>query len=121
MERLFINKENLDIDNIDGSETRVKAFIRNSNNEVLLLHNNYTFQLPGGHQLKDETLEISLKRELSEETGISINHSIEPFMMIREYNKNFLNTGKNICNTIYYYDIETDELPNGAKLNLTEL
>ncbi|MBQ2640236.1 MAG: NUDIX hydrolase [Bacilli bacterium] len=121
MERLFINKENLNIDNIDGSETRVKAFLRNSNNEVLMIHNNYTYQLPGGHQLKDETLEDSLKRELSEETGITVEQTIEPFMMIREYNKNFLNTGKNICNTIYYYSIESDELPNGAKLNLTEL
>ena len=121
MKKLLINEGNLTPNDIHGTETRVKAFLRNNNNEVLLLHNNYTYQLPGGHNLKDESLEESLKREVQEETGIEVNNDIEPFMMIREYNKNFLDTDKNVCNTIYYYDIENDNLPDGSKLNLTEL
>ncbi len=121
MKKILINEGNLTPEEIDGTETRVKAFLRNNSGEVLLLHNNYTYQLPGGHNLKEETLEESLIRELKEETGIDIDNNIEPFMMIREYNKNFLNTDKNVCNTIYYYDIKNDNLPNGAKLNLTEL
>ena len=121
MEELFINKGGLEPSDIDGVETRVKAFLRNKNNEVLLIHNNYTYQLPGGHNLKNESLEESLQREVKEETGIDISNNIKPFMMIKEFNKNFLNTGKNISNTIYYYDILTDTLPDGSKLNLTEL
>ena len=121
MEKLLINDGNLEPKDIDGVEIRVKAFIVNSDNEVLILHNNNTYQLPGGHKKKDESLEESLEREIYEETGIQVDIKDEAFMLITEYNKNFLNTGKNICNKIYYYEVITDELPHFDSLNLTEL
>lgn len=121
MEKIFINDGALDVKDIDGVEIRVKAFIINSDNELLIIHNNNTYQLPGGHKNKDESLEESLKREIREEIGIDVEINDEPFMLITEYNKNFLNTDKNICNKIYYYEIITDELPRFDKLNLTEL
>ena len=121
MEKILINDGNLDPKDIDGVEIRVKAFIINSDNELLILHNNNTYQLPGGHKIKEESLNESLEREILEETGIEVKIEDEAFMLITEYNKNFLNTGKNICNKIYYYEVITDELPHFDKLNLTEL
>ena len=121
MEKILINDGNLEPKDIDGVEIRVKAFIINSDNELLVIHNNNTYQLPGGHKEKSETLEESLKREIYEETGIDVEINNEAFMLITEYNKNFLNSGKNICNKIYYYEVKTDELPHFDRLNLTEL
>ena len=121
MEKILINDGELSPSEIDGVEIRVKAFIINSDNELLIIHNNNTYQLPGGHKEKSETLEESLKREIYEETGIEVDVPKEAFMLITEFNKNFLNTGKNICNKIYYYEVITDELPHFDKLNLTEL
>ena len=121
MEKLLINDGLLEPTDIDGVEIRVKAFIINSDNELLIIHNNNTYQLPGGHKKKYESLEDSLEREIYEETGIDVEIKSEPFMLITEYNKNFLNSGKNICNKIYYYEVISDELPHFDRLNLTEL
>lgn len=121
MEKILINEDNLEEKDIHGEEIRVKAFIKNSDDELLVIHNNKTYQLPGGHNVEGETLQESLMREIKEETGLDIEINQEPFMEIVEYNKNFLNTGYNISNTIYYFELETDELPEFSKLNLTEL
>lgn len=121
MEKIIINEDNLEEKDIHGEEVRVKAFIKNSDDELLVIHNNKTYQLPGGHNVEGESLQETIMREIKEETGIDIEITKEPFMEIVEYNKNFLNTGYNISNTIYYFEVETDDLPEFSKLNLTEL
>jgi len=67
-----------------------KALIHNEKGQMLLLQlnpnkfkntNEARFDIPGGRVQKNETLEIALKREIYEETGIDTILSLEPFMM----------------------------------------
>ena len=49
MKRIFINDNYLRKDDIDFEVVRVKALLVNSKGELLLAHNNNTYQLIGGH------------------------------------------------------------------------
>jgi 8-oxo-dGTP pyrophosphatase MutT (NUDIX family) len=67
----------------------VKALIRNTNNQLLLLkinpseYPNYNgdayWDIPGGRVQKDDTVESTLKREVEEETGIKAITKVEFF------------------------------------------
>lgn len=121
MKRVFINDDNLDISDLDYEVIRVKGIIINSKNEVLLAHNNNTYQFPGGHQENNEDMEEALTREIKEETGIDIYNFTGPFMQITTYAKNYFHSRKNVCNKIYYYRILSDEVPNLEETNYDEL
>ena len=58
MKRILINDNNLNLDDIDYEVIRVKGIVMDSLKNVILVENNNTFQLPGGHIRKDESLEI---------------------------------------------------------------
>ncbi len=119
MKQIIINNDNLIEKDIDDTVIRTKALIINSKNEIMLGYSNKTYQFPGGHLEKNETLEDSLKREIKEETGIEINKiNKKPFMKITCYSKNYRNTNKNRRNDIYYYIINTDKTYNKNKTNL---
>jgi len=70
----------------------IKALIRNSKGEILLLKVNkeklkgFTgeayWDIPGGRIQKDSTIEETLKREVEEEIGISEITNIKPFAMV---------------------------------------
>lgn len=110
MKEKVINNDNLKEEEIDEYITRVKAVILNSNNEILLGYSRDVYQFPGGHLEKDETNEEGLKRELLEETGMNIEtEHLKPYFLLKYYNKNYINSGKNRCNLIYYYFIKTDQ------------
>ena len=121
MKRIFINDYFLKSEDIDFEVIRVKALLVNSKNELLLAHNNNTYQLIGGHKEDDETLETTLLREIKEETGIGIAHCDGPFIQITTYDNNYFNTGKKVCSKIYYYRIMTDEMPNILETHYDEL
>lgn len=92
------NYDNLTSDAIDETTTRARAIIINSNREVLMCYSNglQHYEFPGGHLEKNETLEESLKREILEETGITIDlEKVKPFYTIKYYCKNYHNSGKN--------------------------
>ena len=72
MKRILINDDNLKIDDLDFEVIRVKGLIINSDGDILIAHNNGTYQFPGGHKEDDETLDDSLEREIKEETGIDV-------------------------------------------------
>ena len=112
MKRVFINDNYLKKEEIEDEIIRVKAMLVNSQNDVLIAHNNNTYQFPGGHKEDDETLETTLLREVKEETGIKVDSISKPFMEIITYDNNYFNTGKKICNKIYYYVINTDKVPD---------
>lgn len=121
MKRIFINDNFLTNDDMESEVIRVKALLVNSKGELLLAHNNNTYQLIGGHKEDDETLENTLLREIKEETGIGIANCDGPFIQITTYDNNYFNTGKKVCSKIYYYRIVTDEIPNILETHYDEL
>lgn len=120
MKRILINDENLKQEELDFEVIRVKGLLINSSGDILIAHNNGTYQFPGGHKEDDETLDDSLEREIKEETGITVI-SNGPFMQITTYDPNYFNQNKKVCNKIYYYVINTDETPNFAETHYDEL
>lgn len=121
MKQVFINNNNLSINDLDYEVIRVKGIVINHKNEVLLEHNNNTFQFPGGHLEDSEDMESALLREIKEETGIDIDDITGPFMQIKSYVKNYFSGGKNVCSKIYYYRLYTDKLPNLDETKYDEL
>lgn len=115
MKRVFFNKDNLSKSDFDYEVIRVKGIILNDKDEVLLAHNNNTFQFIGGHLESDEDMEEALLREVLEETGIVVDEISGPFMMIEAYYKNYFNTSKNVHSKIYYYKLFTDKMPDLSK------
>lgn len=120
MKRIFINDGNLKEDELDFEVIRVKGLIINSAGDILIAHNNGTYQFPGGHKEDNETLDESLEREIKEETGIDVV-SNGPFMQITTYDPNYFGQNKKVCNKIYYYVIDTDEVPNFSETHYDEL
>lgn len=121
MKRVIINEDNLNIMNIDSTIIRVKALMVNKKDELLIVHNNYTYQFPGGHWKLSESLEDCLKREIKEETGIDSTIETGPFMVIEEYYKNYLETGNSRCNKMYYYIVHNNDNPKVEEMSLSEL
>ena len=121
MKQIFINESSLSEKELDFSVIRVKALIINSRKEILLAHNNGTYQFPGGHKEDNETLDDCIVREVKEETGIDINLTVGPFMQIVTYDSNYFGTNKKVCNKIYYYVICTDDVPNFEETHYDEL
>ena len=121
MKRVIINEEKIDIMNVESTVIRVKALMVNPKDELLIVHNNYTYQFPGGHWRQSESLEESLKREIKEETGIASTLENGPFMGIEEYYKNYLDTGKSRCNKMYYYIVHSNDNPKVEEMSLSEL
>lgn len=121
MQEIFINKDNLTSGQIDKEVTRVKALIINSKNEILLGYSYNEYQFPGGHLEAGERPAQGLKREIKEETGISVSESaLEPFICIKYFSKNYRNTGENRCNRLYYFLLHTDKPINLQETNYTQ-
>lgn len=120
MRRILLNDDNLQEEDLDFEVIRVKGLIINSTGDILIAHNNGTYQFPGGHKEDDENLDDCLEREIREETGISVT-SNGPFMQITTYDSNYFNQNKKVCNKIYYYVLQTDDKPNYAETHYDEL
>ena len=121
MKQIFINEANLKEEELDFSVIRVKGLVINSQGEILIAHNNGTYQFPGGHKEDEETLDDCLEREIKEETGIDIELDLGPFMQIITFDPNYFETGKKVENIIYYYVIHTDDVPNFNETHYDEL
>ncbi len=121
MQEKIYNYDNLKKEEIDEVVTRVKAIIINSSDEILLGYSHKTYQFPGGHLEKGETIKECLVRELKEELGMDIEDiPVTPFFKLSHYNKNYHDTGLNRQNDIYYVLINTDRNPRLDKNNLTD-
>ena len=112
MKRIVFNDNNIKEEDVEFEAIRVKGIVINSKNEVLIAHNNNTYQFIGGHVEKEEDITDALERELKEETGIC-NYEINgPFMLIENYLDSYFNVQKIVHSKIYYYIIKTEDLPN---------
>ncbi|MCI8347224.1 MAG: NUDIX domain-containing protein [Bacilli bacterium] len=120
MKYIKINKDRLNKEDITKEDTRIKALIINSKNEILLGYSYHCYQFIGGHLEKGESLIACLKREVKEEVGIILDiKQIEPFLFKEEYYKDYPTTNENYNCKIYYYVIQTDLLPDPSKINYT--
>ena len=57
MKRIFINNDSLTKSDLDYEVIRVKGIIINEKDEILIAHNNNTFQFIGGHLQENEDME----------------------------------------------------------------
>ena len=121
MKYKVFNEDNLKDEEIDETVIRVKAFIMNNINEVLVASSNGGVQLIGGHVEEGEEQVNALKREIMEEAGIDVsnNEISEPFFEVRHYIKNYFNTSKNTVAKIIYYVIKTNKTPDLEHIKLT--
>ncbi len=118
MKTIFINPDNLTKKDIDEKIIRAKALIINSKNEIMLGFAHGTYQFPGGHLNKTESVLDCLQREVKEETGIIIKtNNLKPFAVIKYYCKNYRNKSINRENQIYYFLINTDVEPDLLNTN----
>ena len=121
MKYKIFNDDNLTDEDMDGSVVRVKAFIINSNDEVIMASSNGGVQLIGGHVEDGESEVDTLKREIMEEAGIEVSNDeiSEAFYEVRHYMKNYFNSGENILAVIHYYVVRTDKTPDLEKVHRT--
>jgi len=119
MEVKIFNENNIKEDSIKDRIIRVKAIMVNSKNEILLGEAFGTIQFPGGHLELNENLNDGLKREILEETGISLKGIYEPFFMIRHLIKDSVGDNNRSLD-IYYFKIFTDEVFNLANIHLDD-
>lgn len=121
MKEIIYNNDNLTDKDITEIVIRTKALIINNGN-ILLANEDNKYHFPGGHLEENEALKECLKREILEETGISIedNEINEPFMKVTFMNKDWPEIGKNRKAEIYYYAIETNKTPDISKTKYTD-
>ena len=101
MEIKIFNKDNLLDNEVNEVVTRVKVFLLNKENESLI---------------------STLKREMLEEAGISIDDSEikQPFLEVKTYKRNHRETTNNRLSRIVYFFIKSNKVPDLTKLNLTD-
>ncbi len=110
---IITNDYNLKDEDMTEVVKRVKVFIINSNNEILLGYSHNEYQCPGGHVEENEDLVSAINREVKEETGIELNlEEANPFACALGYYKDWPLKGKNRKIEIYYYEVKTDLKPN---------
>ena len=115
------NDDNLKKEDINLNVYRSRAVLINSNNEILFGYLGGTYQFPGGHAEKNETIEDCLVREVKEETGIDITGKFtKPFYKIEYYNKDYPQNGINRYCVFNYFIVKTDDKYDLSKTNFDE-
>ena len=121
MKEIIINENNLKDSDIEKKVVRVKGLLINSSGQILLAHNNNTYQFPGGHKEELESIDSCVIREIKEETGIDLKVDGGPFLCITTYDNDYFGSGQKVKNSIYYYRFLTDEKPNFSETHYDEL
>lgn len=122
MEIKLYNEDNIKENEIDEIVTRVKVFLMNDKDELLIANSAGGCQLPGGHQENGEDLETAVVREVQEETGIVLDKTeiIESFYTIKHFTRNYKQSGLNRCSEMIYFFVRTNKEPDLNNINLTD-
>ena len=121
MKEIIYNNYNLKDSDINKEVKRARALIANSRDELLFGYSDNTYQTIGGHLEEGETYLECLSREIKEESGIELTFdNIEPFVVIKYYQKDYPEKGKNTLYIINYYLVRTDIKPDLSKIDLTD-
>lgn len=99
---------------VEKDNTRVKAFVINSKNEMLLVLSQGGCQLPGGHLEEGESELEGLKRELMEETGGEYASTFVKFFATE-----YKGTNGKFSRVSYFYTFSDTE-PNQKLTHYTE-
>ncbi len=114
MKTIIKNDLNIKEEDIKDVEIRVKAILINNLDEILFGYSYNCYQLIGGHVEEKEKLIETLKREITEEAGITLEiPEKKPDAIYIEYLKN----KKKV---IYYYIIKCNEKINLKNTNYTK-
>lgn len=121
MEQIIINEYNMKDEEINDTETRVKAILVNDKDEVLLGYAKNVYQFIGGHVEEKESLLETIEREIQEETGITmkIDKKEKPVFHYAKYSK-VPENNQNKKMEIYYYLLKCNEQINYDKTNYTK-
>lgn len=120
MKEIVINNDDLPIHAITETVVRVKALLLDKS-EILLGYSHNIYQFPGGHVETGEILLDALSREISEETGLILsNENYKPFLVLKNYNRNYPQNGKNRLSIIYYYAIPINSNVKIGTTNFTQ-
>ena len=121
MKTIIYNDDYLDKKDINKVVGRAKAIIINSKDELLLAYSSNNYYLVGGHVEDNESDEVCLEREILEETGIELKlDKLRPYFVVEYLCKDYPEKGDNTNYVANYYVVETDEVPNLEKIDLTE-
>ena len=82
---IVINEDNLQLPEIEEHKTKVRAFLVDSNDNVLVANYGDVFLLPGGSVDEGENLESATIRELHEETGADYSSEDLDYLDVVEY------------------------------------
>jgi ADP-ribose pyrophosphatase YjhB (NUDIX family) len=123
MKEIVFNNEKLSDENIQIFDNKVKVILKDSKDELLICKRNGVIHFIGGKIENNETYQEASAREIAEETGIIIpdpNDSLKPFLSMKQYKKNYYNSGKNCILCITYLVCNTDDKFDYNKRNLDE-
>lgn len=99
MRQEYFNEDNLRENEITKISKKVRGIITNSNEEILLARCADFFMFPGGTMEEGEDEHTALKREILEETGMSINpEQSKIFLKTYSYDKNYLDRRDGLLN-----------------------
>lgn len=106
--KIVINENNLNENEINEFNSKVRSILLNDNNEILVCNYGGTYLLPGGKIDNDESQIDALIRELHEETGIIYDSKEFKFLcelqyFQKDYPKRDSNLKINRLVTTYYY------------------
>lgn len=121
IEQIIHNDQNLTLNEVTKVVRRAKVIIENSNGEILLCFLNNNYFLVGGHVENNETDEVTLIREIKEETGVTINFKENfPIANVSYINKDYPEKNMITYTSSNYYYIKCDLIPDKENINLTQ-
>lgn len=102
---VVLNDDKLLDSEVDEISKKVRVFLIDKNNNILIANYNGVIMLPGGKVDKGETIVEALCRELNEELGqVYSSDELKYFMRLKHYQKNYPKMEDIIINRI----VETD-------------